>query len=266
MTLREKDNAIDELEDLMEQKYLRYCDESIPLHLAVTLMARSAIYYTRLMAHHPRQYQDPNTRIPEAEKNIIFENCLRMAEYADYAQTNSDVQRFSWHMVNHMPWDAMIFMLSEMRDRTDPEEKNKVWQLIGNIYSRHVRQMRKHARMPLHTAMQNLIVKAWRAYIEECNLHQRSPTPCPAIVAKLLEDSKGSTDPRLAEQNPERIDEGVLFQHQVGTSDVNFSVEPVNFDFLLTDSPMGWNEWDNLLNQLQESLVDDMAFMPGSGS
>ncbi|KAJ5120045.1 hypothetical protein N7448_010714 [Penicillium atrosanguineum] len=265
MSLREKDNAIDELEDSMEQKYLRYCDKSIPLHLAATLMARSAIYFTRLIAHHPRQYQDPNTRIPEAEKNTIFDHCLKMAEYANYAQTNPDVQRFSWHMVNYMPWDAMIFMLSEMRNRADPEEKNKVWQLIGNIYSRHVKQMRKHARLPLHTAMQNLIVKAWRAYIEECNLHQRTPTPCPTIVAKLCEDFKGSTDSRPAEQNPVMIEQGVLFQHQAGTSHADFSVEALNSDFLLTDSPMDWNEWDNLLNQFQESLVDDMTFLPRSG-
>jgi hypothetical protein len=267
MSLREKDNAIDELEKLMEQKYLRYCDKSIPLHLAVTLMARSAIYYTRLMAHHPRQYQDPNTRIPEAERNTIFENCLKMAEYANYAQTNPDVQRFSWHIVNHMPWDAMIFMLSEMRNRTDPEEKNRVWQLIGNIYSRHVRQMRKNAQMPLHTALQNLIVKAWRAYIEECNLHHRTPTSRPTIIKNLLEDSKGSTEAQPAEQNDGMIEPSAIFQDQLGREASNVDlVEPGNFDFLLSESPMDWNEWDNLLNQFQESLVDDMAFMPGSGT
>lgn len=268
MSLREKDSAIDELENSMEQKYLRYCDKSIPLHLAATLMARSAIYYTRLMAHHPRQYQDPNTRIPEAEKNTIFENCLKMAEYANYAQTNPDVQRFSWHIVNHMPWDAMIFMLSEMRNRTDPEEKNRVWQLIGNIYSQHVRQIRKNAQMPLHTALQNLIVKAWRTYIVECNLHHRTPTPCPTIVAQLLEDLKGSTEAAPAEQNSRTVEPSTLFQDQSSreASTADFGVEVGNFDFLLNEVPMDWNEWDNLLNQFQESLVDDLAFMPGPGS
>lgn len=160
----------------------------------------------------------------------------------------------------------MIFMLSEMRNRTDPEEKNRVWQLIGNIYSRHVRQMRK-AQMPLHTALQNLIVKAWRAYIEECNLHHRTPTSCPTIVKELLEDSKGSTEAQPAEQNDGMIEQSAIFQDQLGREASNVDlVEPGNFDFLLSESPMDWNEWDNLLNQFQESLVDDMAFMPGSGS
>jgi hypothetical protein len=112
MSLRDKDKAIDELEKHLEGDFLRHCDRSIPLHIATTMMARSAIYYTRLMAHHPRQYQHPNNRISRAEKDIIFENSLKMTEYADYAQNNSVVRKFSWHMVNHMPWDAIIFMLS----------------------------------------------------------------------------------------------------------------------------------------------------------
>lgn len=68
MSLAEKDKAINELENYMEENFLGHCDKSIPLHMATTLMARSAIYYTKLVAHHPRQYQDPSVRIPQAEK------------------------------------------------------------------------------------------------------------------------------------------------------------------------------------------------------
>jgi hypothetical protein len=45
---------------------------------------------------------------------------------------------------------------------------------------------------------------------------------------------------------------------------VPFASENENMDFLLGDSPMDWSEWDHLLNQFQESLVDDMTLMPGS--
>ncbi|KAJ5153056.1 uncharacterized protein N7482_009534 [Penicillium canariense] len=259
MSLSEKDSSIDELENLMEQKFLKYCDLSIPLHLATTMMARSATHYTRLMAHHPRQYRDSSARIPQAEKDIIFKNCLKMAEYADYAQTNPDVQRFAWHMVNHMPWDAMIFMLSEMRNRTEPEEKAKVWQIIGNIYGRHVRRMGRKSQMPLHTALQNLFVKAWRAYIDECNHHGRTPTPCPPIVTTLLDNSHSSTESQASNESGGMDGHSTSFQEQLGQY-----ASDIPFDFLLGDSPMDWNEWDNLLNQFQESLVDDMTLMPGS--
>ncbi|KAJ5632864.1 hypothetical protein N7490_009203 [Penicillium lividum] len=248
MSLRQKDRAIDELENTMEKKFLQYCDRSIPLHLATIGMAHSAIHYTRLMAHHPRQYRDCQDEIPPGEKDIIFENCLKMAEYADYPRTNPDVQRFGWHTKHHMPWDAMIFMLSEMRFRTDPEEKSKVWELVGNIYSRHVAQTRNGAVMPLHLALQNLMVKAWKVYIEECDNQHRAPAPCPTILATLI-GNKGDTESQATQQTIIPIDEF----HQEAPEDNR------DFDLLFQESPMDWNEWDGLLTQFQASLTDDIV-------
>lgn len=260
MSLKQKDIAIDELEDSMETKFLQYCDRSIPLHLATILMARSAIHYTRLMAHHPRQYRDCNARISKAEKDIIFENCLKMAEYADYTQTNPDVQRFGWHTVHHMPWDAMIFMLSEMRLRNDQEEKDKVWKIVGNIYSRHVGQRRKNAGMPLHLAMQNLMVKAWKSYTEECHRQHRAPTACPNIIATLIGNPECVTEPQVRQGSPSTTQRTVIPRESHDEPSILQFDDKRDFDFLVQDtSPMDWNEWDGLLNQFQESLMDDMA-------
>ncbi|KAJ6112052.1 hypothetical protein N7523_008113 [Penicillium sp. IBT 18751x] len=151
-----------------------------------------------------------------------------MAEYANAAQTNPDVQIFSF-----AKW-------------SDSEEKSK-----------SLAAHRTYVLAPCETDAQtysvasahspsNLIVKAWRAH-------------CPAIIAKLLEKSKDSTDARAAERDLEVIEEGALFQHQDSTSSMDFSMEPVDFNILLTVNHMGWNEWDNLLNQFQGTIVDDTA-------
>ena len=263
MSLEDKDKAIDELEALMEQSFLRYCDKSIPLHMVTRMMVRSAIHYTRLMAHHPRQYQDPNIRISMAEKDIIFENSFKMTEYADYAQNNPAVRKFSWHTVNHMPWDAIIFMLSELRHRADPKEKSNVWQLIGNVYSQHVSEMGKKASTPLHVAIQSLMVKAWRAYIEECNLKHRTPTTCPTIVGSLLADLPDIPDSQPAKENLKAVERGdgphAQLSHELSTSQPDPEAE--SFNFMFDDSPMDWNEWDNLLSQFQGSLADDATYL-----
>ncbi|KGO40537.1 Transcription factor, fungi [Penicillium expansum] len=263
MSLKDKDKTIDELEAHMEDKFLRHCDKSLPLHMATAMMARSAIYYTRLMAHHPRQYQDPNTRIPQPEKDVIFENSLKMTEYADYAQNNPIVRKYSWHMVNHMPWDAIIFMLSEMRHRTDSEEKSKVWQLIGNVYSGHIKSMNKNGPTPLHMAIQNLIVKAWKTYIEECNLNDRTPTPCPTIVASLLANAEGISSPQHEDENFTTGERVTRLQDQPrhDRSSSQLGLEAENFGFLLGDSPQDWNEWDNLLSNFQGSFTDDATYL-----
>ncbi|CAG8898804.1 unnamed protein product [Penicillium egyptiacum] len=263
MPLRDKDKTIDELEAHMEDRFLRHCDQSIPLHMATTMMVRSAIYYTRMMAHHPRQYQYRNPTISQVEKNVIFENSLKMIEYADYAQNDPVVRKYSWHTVNHMPWDAIIFMLSEMHHRTDPEEKSKVWQLIGTVYSGHIRTMSKNGPTPLHMAIQNLIVKAWRTYIEECNLNHRTPTPCPTIVASLLANAAGISSPQQEDENFPAAKHGARPQSQprYDRSSSQFGPEAENFCFLLGDSPQDWNDWDNLLSNFQGSFTDDATYL-----
>lgn len=258
MSFREKEDAINELENSLEDKYLKYCDPSIPLHTATIMMARSAVLHTRLMAHHPRQYQGTNTRIPQMERDLIFQNCLKMADYANYVQTYGPVQRFSWHTANHMPWDAMIFMLTELRNRSDPTEKEKVWEVITNIYSHHLRQRHKNAEAPLQLALQNLIKKAWRNYVEECNASQRLPVSCPPVVLSILEKSKGRNRVTLPSDHLQAEDTEIPDLRQ-DTVTPQFTSEGTELDFIFNDdSPMDWNEWDNLLNQFQESLMDDM--------
>ncbi|KAJ5918381.1 hypothetical protein N7454_010756 [Penicillium verhagenii] len=254
LSINEKDNAINELENVMEKKFLQYCDRSIPLHLATIMMARSAIHYTRLVAHHPRQYRDGSSCVSQAEKDIIFENCFKMAEYADYTQTNPDVQRFRWHTVHHMPWDAMIFMLSEMHARTDLEEKSKAWEIIGNIYSRHVGQRRTNPESPLHLAVQNLMVKAWKTYTDECNQQHRVPTLCPTIILALMGNSEDVTWSQATQEQTNII----IKEPQHGISDAR-SDENRDLEFLFQDTSMDWNDWDGLLTQFQESLVDGMV-------
>lgn len=263
MSLKEKDDSINELEKLIEDKYLKYCDASIPLHTATIMMARSAILYTRLMAHHPRQYQGSTERVPQAERDLMFQNCLKMAEYANYVQTYNPIQRYSWHTVNHMPWDAIIFVLSEIRSRSDPKEKEKAWEVVGSIYSRFLGQRRKNAEAPLQMALQNLIIKAWRAYVEDCNLHQRMAAPCPAIVSTLLERRKGHSRQNIGGDPLQVVNTDVLDFHQDASTSYLTS-EGADLDFIFgNDSPMDWNEWDNMLNQFQDSLFDDMI-MPGT--
>ncbi|CAG8028394.1 unnamed protein product [Penicillium salamii] len=262
MPLEEKDKVIDQLEEFMEKEFLRYCDKSIPLHMQTRLMVRSAVHYTRLMAHHPRQYQDQKIRLSPSEKNIIFESALKMTKYADHAQNNPVVRRFSWHTVNHMPWDAMIFMLSELRHRTNPEEKSTVWQLIGNVYSEHVLEAGDRASTPLHTAIESLIVKAWRAYIGECSLKRCAPTSCPNIVASLLANRPGLPDPQTTERAVEvERDTEPHAQPGYDFATSHYDREPENLHFMTGDSPVDWNEWDNLLNQFQSSLVDDATYL-----
>jgi hypothetical protein len=118
----------------------------------------------------------------------------------------------------------------------------------------------KGIQTPLHMAIQNLIVKAWRAYIDECNQHHRTPTPCPTIVATLVASAKGITSHESQSQPVEETQniENGASQDQPEHDFATARFDPADgFEFLLGDSPIDWNEWDTLLNQFPPGLTDD---------
>jgi hypothetical protein len=126
--------------------------------------------------------------------------------------------------------------------------------------------LRKKTQTPLHLAIQNLMVKAWRAYIEECNSHRRTPTSCPTIVAEFLASAENPSEPNAVQSGPEVIERDAALS---GQPDPNFTasstaLEADDFGFFLSNSPEDWNDWDSLLNQFNESLMD-APFMPDLG-
>ncbi|EPS26740.1 hypothetical protein PDE_01679 [Penicillium oxalicum 114-2] len=264
MSLSEKDRSIDELEAVMERKFLRYCDPSIPLHSVTTLMIRSVCHYTRLLAHHPRHHRDSSTRISQPEKNLVYENCLRMIEYADYGQTNPDVQQFTWHMANHMPWDAIVIVLSEMRQRDDLCEKNRVWEIIGSIYGRYVRYRWKNSETALHRALQRLFIKSWRGYTDDCRRNGCPPRACPTVIRNML-DNVDSTIESNAQHGNSGLDASEALEQQVQQPPESLlGLGAENAECLLGDSPLDWNEWDRLLDECQDPLGEDMTMMTRS--
>ncbi|KAF7716974.1 Fungal Zn(2)-Cys(6) binuclear cluster domain-containing protein [Penicillium ucsense] len=258
----EKDRSIDELETVMERKFLRYCDQSIPLHSAVILMVRSACHYTRLLAHHPRHRRDPKTSLAEEEKDIVYRVCLKMIEYADYGQTNPDVRQFAWHMTNHMPWDAIIFVLSEMRHGNDFCAKERVWEIICNVYGRYVRHRQAASQIPLHRALQRLFLKSWRSYAKNCRENTYMPTACLSAI-KDMADTWGDSPESKALREELRLDANIVLNEQAEAPRALSDREAGGFETLLGDSPLNWLEWEELLNQCPDSFMEDMTVMTG---
>ncbi|PWY92814.1 hypothetical protein BO70DRAFT_19912 [Aspergillus heteromorphus CBS 117.55] len=243
ISLAEKDRAIDELSHTFDTKYLCYCDTSIPLHYMTTILIHSLIYILRFSAHHPRQYTD---HISQPERDHIFSICLRVAENCHVVQNGTTTQRYIWHVENHIPWEALIYMLYELGCRVDEEETRKAWFLIDRIYSRHFRDMKHRARTAFSVAMQNLIVKAWKAHVGERSRRNKPSLPCPEIVSTISERDRHATISPLASEQTRR--ESRSHEAPSGLFDASE----------LDLGPMDWGQWDGLLGQFQQYTNDDL--------
>jgi hypothetical protein len=158
--IAEKDKAIDELEAKFQEKFIRYCDPSIPLHLLAIYMSKSVVCTMRLMAHHPRQYPDKGASMPQKEKDMMFKWSLTELEISTIGHSTKSVQGFLWHIHVHFQLDAFIYVLSELRQRTSGEQVDRAWKQVEIAYDQRP-EMLNEFKNSLYFAIGNLTLKAW---------------------------------------------------------------------------------------------------------
>ncbi|KAF7589373.1 hypothetical protein BBP40_004421 [Aspergillus hancockii] len=268
--LEEKERAIEELKATYETKFLQYCDESIPLHCMAARLMRAVVCQMRFAAHHPRQY-DENRYIPEVERDYIYSLCLQIAEGFEDCWSNEVTQRYLWHVDNHIPWDALIYMLYEFRTRIHDKEIRRAWALIDRIYSRHYEQMRNMPKSPLHIAMHRLIRKTWKEFTAERIRRNMSPLPRPNIISVPSETPDKDVAPHRAvftsgsgaKMPVLGVAQGGQTAHDMSSCDTEITGSHDGLkDFDL--SPLDWGQWDDLLEQFQQEFTNSELFTTGT--
>ena len=159
MTSSAKLSTINTLEKILDEKYIQYCDLSIPLHLAAKLTACSIIAKLRIVALHPIQHKNGILGMTNEECDIVFTDCLTIMEWDHAAHTNPMLTKFLWHIETHFQIDAFILMVSEMRRRLQCPLTDHAWTLVKSVYDHHTRLFNN--QNALYCEIGNLVVKAW---------------------------------------------------------------------------------------------------------
>lgn len=131
----EKDRFIDELEKRVEEKYVRYCDPVVPTHFHTLIVARAAIYIMRMMVHHPRHRSHKERVQSKEELDTVFMLALKTIECDNICHSSPPFQRFLWHTHAYFAWHALIYLLGELRTRTEGSEIDTAWQQIEKCTS-----------------------------------------------------------------------------------------------------------------------------------
>jgi hypothetical protein len=264
----EKDKAIDEFEDMLEQKYLRYIDPSIPLHIQSAGLARGAVCQMRLLAHHPRQYPDKGLSLPQAEKDMLFSTSLKMVEYDNLSPTINSIRGYLWHTKVYLQLDAFIYLLSELRNRTEGEEVDRAWQQIRLVFENHP-DMVTDTKNSLYFAIGNLALKAWekRAGAAGHN-HGLCQVATPDFITRLRSYRKvipAQPTKSMTNIKPNNSLDQSAHTTQASYGDDFLGLEmATEFDpaFLATyaqidASPMDWEYWQGLLEGSAWPMMND---------
>ena len=99
------------------------------------MMSRTGIKMMRLIAHHPRRWR--SEKVPEAERQFVWDLSIGLIESNNMAQTNRQLQRFLWSLKSYFPWQAFIHVLDTLRTNPSTPGAAHAWQLIEEIYEEH---------------------------------------------------------------------------------------------------------------------------------
>ena len=180
----EADEAFKEIEELLEIKYLRYCDPSQPLHLITMLMARAAINTIRFLTHHPRRWASIK-QTPLSERQWVWEVSINLLEQHNMLQSNALLKQFAWHAAFVMQWHAFIHVLDTLRANPLVSEAEKAWELIGSTYKNNP-AMVFDTRKPIHVAVSCLCLEAYSARAAAL-LQRNICLPTPEFILQLRE-------------------------------------------------------------------------------
>lgn len=204
-TLEERDAHINELEQRIEEKFLRYCDPSIPIQFITTIIGRAAMSGMRLMVHHPRKYANPED-VPASERAYLWKLSIKLLESDNLAHSTKGLQRFLWHTNVYFQWQALIYLLNELKEHTLGEQVDHAWQEVDDVFRHHSSFVTEY-RKPLHVAVGSLCLKAYNA--REKALRETTngilPNTTPEYI-KLFREQRKTGPLRGASAKEEDID------------------------------------------------------------
>ena len=191
---RTKDAMIEEIEEILEGKYLRYCDPSKPLQLLTMLVARSSVNIVRFLTHHPRRWVS-QAQTPKSEQEYVWKVSIALLEQQDIIQSDPRLRGFAWHAAYFQPWHVLIHVLDTLRAKPLAPESYKTWRLIEATYENNP-DIISNTKKPIHVAVGNLCLNAYMAYEAALKQAGMNISPEPDYITKLRQQREAAKSRR----------------------------------------------------------------------
>ena len=253
MPVDEKDSQLDEIQALIERKYLRFCDPSVPLHLFTKLMSDSTIMALRLMARHPRKYPQGGLEMPPKERDNVFWISMHVLELYNLSMSTESIQRFLWNVNVQFQWHAFIIIANELQIRPEDDHTRDAWSKVEKLFEYNP-DVIVDTDTPLHKAASRLILRAWsirQRRLRRCETQLATPRFITALqnqaakkdTASLSKASHAASEPTAPE-----VTSASQTSMTEPTLDGDGFLNSLTPTMLVDESPIDWSEWDNVLH------------------
>lgn len=127
-------SLVNDLQRALEEKYLKYCDWSIPYFKVCQTVARLTIARTWLVLYYPLIQKRHDCDFIPGIRDKLFFTSLKILELSQGLLTDPEISHLSWHSKTHVQWHAVAFLLSEICLRPPSGDSDRAWEYVKTIY------------------------------------------------------------------------------------------------------------------------------------
>ncbi|KAK1622809.1 fungal-specific transcription factor [Colletotrichum phormii] len=187
-----EDDAINHIEAMYHEKFIRHLDRSIPLHALVYTMTRLTLARFRCKVHSPRGRANSNGEVfmTREEGDLVFDCSVTWLEMMEIAMSSKFSSHFIAHMTTKFTVDVYIYIISDLRKRVSGERVTLAWKLVENLYGDHP-ELIENTQSSFFVALGDLTLEAWEARRRELvNVQGSHEADIPPRYIQLLREQR----------------------------------------------------------------------------
>lgn len=121
------------LEEIIEDRYLKYCDQENPIHFMTVWSTRALLAKYRLMEQNLK-FASSAARQTEAEHDLATNLALTMLECDTKAMTSTLSKGFQWMNHWYFPFPGYYQTVQDLRRRPDHKRAWHAWEVMSDNY------------------------------------------------------------------------------------------------------------------------------------
>ena len=173
--LSEREKMIDDLHQLMQQKFLKGCNiENDPLHWVIATVAKIITSRMWLMVHYRPHRSNDKAGSSESEDRF-FKTALEMLQLARRMETDERTKKWAWMFKTYTQWHALGLVVSELCVRTSGPDVEAAWTTIDDVIENWDGFITGTHRGMMFKPLRNLISRARKERAKELRKQVRAP-------------------------------------------------------------------------------------------
>ncbi|KAH8422563.1 Zn(II)2Cys6 transcription factor [Aspergillus melleus] len=133
--LDERLHGLEQIHGYLRQRYLKFCDVTVPLQWATATIIRLALARSWLTAHISQrtgteQIPSLETMPDDPKRDQLFLTAIEVVEFAHLLETDSRTSKWSWLFEGYPQWQAAAVVLMELCVRPQAAGTQRAWVVV----------------------------------------------------------------------------------------------------------------------------------------